>query len=84
MKYKKFIWIFVAFIGLTSDRVQTDIGLNKAAHTGNIQKVIKLLSSGSNVNGKGWEPRRKFRIWISNDQIIFIPIAISIQGSNGI
>ena len=55
MKYKKFIWIFVAFIGLSCDRVQTDIGLNKAAHNGNIQKVIKLLSAGSNVNGKGWD-----------------------------
>ena len=55
MKYKKFIWIFVAFIGLSCDRVQTDIGLNKAAHSGNIQKVIKLLSAGSKVNGKGWD-----------------------------
>ena len=54
MKYKKFIWIFVAFIGLSCDRVQTDIGLNKAAHNGNMQKVIKLLSAVSNVNGKGW------------------------------
>ena len=55
MKYKKFIWSFVALIGLSCDRIQTDIGLNKAAHNGNIQKVIKLLSAGSNVNGKGWD-----------------------------
>ena len=55
MKYKKFIWLFVAFIGLSCDRLETDMGLNRAAFDGDIQKVIRLLSADANVNGKGWD-----------------------------
>jgi len=54
MKYKKCIWLFVVFIGLSCDRLETDMGLNRAAVDGDIQKVIRLLSADANVNGKGW------------------------------
>ena len=55
MKYQKFIWIFVIFMGLSCDKIETDIGLNKASYVGDIQKVIRLLGAGADVNGKGWD-----------------------------
>ena len=55
MKCRNFIWIFVVFTGLSGNRIKTNIGLNKAAYVGDVQKVIRLLGAGADVNGKGWD-----------------------------